>query len=605
VSVYALVVLVPLAGAAVVPFASLLGPRVRYWFANLLGLATAILALSLIPQTGRGTELLTEWIPGLVNLTVFTDALSLFLVLIAGVIGALICLYSVKYMEGQKDLTYYYSMLVLFIGSMIGLALTSNLLILYFFWEVVGLCSYALIGFYYEDPKAARAGMKAFLTTRVGDVGLLVGILVLYFTAGRTFDIPAIMKSVAAGAVPAWALATAAFGFLAGAVGKSAQVPLHVWLPDAMEAPTTISALIHAATMVNAGIYLVARTFPLFSGVAGWAAALCWIGAITAFLAATMALVEPDLKRLLAYSTISQLGYMMLAVGVGGLFASQFHLLSHAVFKALLFLCAGAVIHEAGTRNMYEMGGLGRYMRITAPCFLIGSLALAGIPIFNGFWSKDLIFAAALNGGFIGPLVLAVITAVLTVAYAFRGYYLVFCGTEGPHVHEAPAAMTVPLVTLASGAVLSWLLAGFQSTSLETSGLHVEAMSLGTFLAHTFTEPALLLSLLALACGLLIYWFRRDVGGWLKESAPSVAGAIGCGYGFDALYFAILRGLFAVAAVLRISIEAGLDAVNYLTARLVAWLGHWTRKLQTGDAAFNTLGVVLGLVLILAVIYLV
>jgi len=329
VSPYAWVVLVPLAGAALVPVAGWLGPRVRYLFATAVGIATGVLSLRLIPLVGRGSDLLARWIPGLAHFTVYRDALSLFLVLIAGVIGALIVVYSIKYMEREGGLTRYYSLLLLFIGSMIGLALTSNLLVLYVFWEIVGLCSYALIGFFYEDPKAARAGLKALLTTRVGDVGLLVGILALYFgIQPHTFDLPAIATAVAAGQVSGLAVTVAAFGFLLGAIGKSAQVPLHVWLPDAMEAPTTISALIHAATMVNAGIYLVARMYPVFVPVGGWLEAVVWVGAITAFLAATLALVEPDLKRLLAYSTISQLGYMLMAIGVGGLLASQFHLLS-------------------------------------------------------------------------------------------------------------------------------------------------------------------------------------------------------------------------------------------------------------------------------------
>jgi len=605
VSPYALVTLVPLAGAALVPLAGAFGPRARCIFACVVGFATAGLCLALIPLAQAGTMRVASWIPGLADFTVFTDTLSLFLVLIAGVIGALIILYSVKYMEREDDLTRYYSLLVLFIGAMIGLSLTSNLLILYVFWEVVGLCSYALIGFFYKDPKAARAGMKAFITTRVGDVGLLIGVLTLYFSSQpHTFDLREIAGLVAAGAIPPAALAVAAFGFLAGAVGKSAQVPLHVWLPDAMEAPTTISALIHAATMVNAGIYIMARTYPLFAGVPGWLTAVTWIGAATAFLAAMLALVEPDLKRLLAYSTISQLGYMLLAIGVGGLLASQFHLLSHAIFKALLFLCAGAVIHESGTRDMYKMGGLGRYMRFTAPCFLVGALALAGVPVLNGFWSKDFILASALHGSQYWALALAVITAAITVAYSLRAYHLVFCGAKGPRVHEAHPVMTLPLMVLGFGAVVSWLLFGYQSGSLEATGVAVEAASTGEFIVETVLSPALLLSLLALVAGGYVFWRRRDPGGWVREAAPRLTAVLDAGYGFDRLYLAMVRGLVTCGRATARLFEAGtLDAANYLVARAAAALGRLTRRLQTGDLVFNTLGILLGLVLVLVAIH--
>ncbi|MCL6450757.1 MAG: NADH-quinone oxidoreductase subunit L [Acetobacteraceae bacterium] len=604
-SAYAWVVLVPLAGAALVPLFALAGPTARYTFANLVGFATAGLALALVPLTSAGTGVAFRWLPGLADFSVFRDGLSLFLVLIAGCIGALIVLYSVKYMERERDLTRYYSLLILFIGAMVGLALTSNLLILYVFWEVVGLCSYALIGFFYEDPKAARAGLKAFLVTRVGDVGLLVGILTLYFSVEpHTFDLGRLMELAAQGGIPPVALATAAFGFLFGAVGKSAQFPLHVWLPDAMEAPTTISALIHAATMVNAGVYLVARTSPMFAGVPGWLAAVAWVGVVTAFLSATLALVEPDLKRLLAYSTISQLGYMLFSIGVGGVLASQFHLLSHAVFKALLFLCAGAVIHEAGTRNMYEMGGLGRHMRVTAPCFLVGALALSGVPVLNGFWSKDLVLSAAWHQGQYWPLAVAVLTAVLTAAYSLRAYYLVFCGRKGPEVHEAPAVMTGPLVVLAVGAVLSWLLVGPQSRLLEMVGYAPHAISALELIRETGTSPVLALSLGALALGLGIYAWARDPGARVTGASPALALVLGRAYGFDGLYLWVVRGVVRAGRALLRGLEgAVLDAANYAVSALTVAGGRAGRRVQTGDLNRNLVGVALGLVLMLACLF--
>ena len=268
--------------------------------------------------------------------------------------------------------------------------------------------------------------------------------MALYFgVQPHTFEIQTLIRTAATGGIPPATLAFAGFAMIAGAAGKSAQVPLHVWLPDAMEAPTPISALIHAATMVNAGVYLMARLYPLFAGVPHWSQTLLWIGVVTAFLAGLAALVERDLKRLLAYSTVSQLGFMMFAVGNGGLLAAQFHLVSHAVFKALLFLCAGSVIHAAGTRDMGRMGGFGRTMKVTAAGFAVGACALAGVPFFNGFFSKDMIFAAAYESGNYVPLALAVLTAAMTVAYACKAFVLVFLGPSRAagtraHAGEAP-----------------------------------------------------------------------------------------------------------------------------------------------------------------------
>ena len=469
----------PFLGTALVPLVAKLNAKARTYFAVIIGFLTATVVCLLLPEVWfrKASDLIFtykfNWVPSIgLSFSVYIDPLSVIMALIAGGIGSIVLLYSVKYMNGSAGLTRYYALVLLFIGSMIGLVFVDNLLILYFFWEAVGLCSYALIGFYTTDPKAARAGIKALVTTRVGDIGLLIGIVTLAAGAmtipGADFWNDALSIQYLIGhvsSIPVTTLALAGFCFILGAIGKSAQVPLHVWLPDAMEAPTTISALIHAATMVNAGVYLMARSLPLFINVPGWTETLMWIGVITAILAATMALVEPDLKRVLAYSTVSQLGYMMFGIGLGfsGFTAATFHLMSHAVFKALLFLGAGAVIHSVGTRNMYKMGGLKREMKITYIAMLVGGLSLAGLIPLSGFWSKDLILATAWETGNYLPLVLMVVTAILTAAYTFRMINLVFWGKTHREktAHEAPWQMSTPLILLAIGTIISWLSIGF------------------------------------------------------------------------------------------------------------------------------------------------
>jgi NADH-quinone oxidoreductase subunit L len=345
-----LLIAIPFIGAALIPLVGHFFPKARAWFAVACAALSAAIIISMIPDVwniidiGYAPTYTLLWNDAIgLNLTFYVDALGLLLALVATIIGLLVAIYSVKYMETDEkkyNLSRYYSLVILFIGAMVCLVLTDNLLVLYFFWEIVGLCSYALIGYYYDDPKAAKAGMKAFVTTRVGDTFLLIGIIVLYWQT-KTFSIQGIISAVGNGSISVSSLALPGACFILGAIGKSAQVPLHVWLPDAMEAPTPISALIHAATMVNAGIYLILRVMPIFSEVQYWLLAVGIIGGVTMLMTAIQALVEIDLKRLLAYSTISQLAYLMLAASFGvtyGLFSSSFHLLVHGTFKALLLL---------------------------------------------------------------------------------------------------------------------------------------------------------------------------------------------------------------------------------------------------------------------------
>ena len=596
----ALVILVPVVSAALVPAAHLLGDKFRNAFAVVSSVITAGIALMLIPQIKAGSSFSFEWLPN-IRVGISLDALSVNLVCVAAVIGALIVLYSVKYMEKEDGLLRYYSLVLLFIGSMIGLVLSDNFLTLYIFWEIVGLCSYALIGFFYRDPKAVRAGIKAFMTTRIGDVGLLIGILLLYVNTG-TFNINEIIAQVPA--IPAVILAVAAFGFMLGAIGKSAQVPLHVWLPDAMEAPTTISALIHAATMVNAGVYLMARVFPIFHGVPYWGVTLAWVGAITALLSASMALVEKDLKRILAYSTVSQLGFMMFSIGVGGLFASQFHLMSHAIFKALLFLCAGSIIHAAGTRNVNEMGGLFSKMKITAICFGAGALALMGIPVLNGFFSKDLILAAGYASGNYLPFILICIAAVFTILYSLRTFSKVFLGKEASsHAHDAPWQMTFPLIVLASASLVSWLLGPVFSERLMASGIHVEHLVFAEFMKEIFLSPVTLISLAIITAGLLSYFFRRSIISGMAVVVKPYLFAASSGFWFDKTYTFIIDSFIALSKFTGSFFDEGiLNRFNYAAGNIFFSVSSNLRKVQTGELNLNIAGMVFGIAAVIWII---
>jgi NADH-quinone oxidoreductase subunit L len=407
------------------------------------------------------------------------DPISALMLIVVTVVGFLVMLYSIGYMHRDEGLPRYYAMLSLFLTAMVGVVLADNLLMFFLFWELVGVCSYFLIGFYYARPSAASAAKEAFLVTRVGDVLFLAGIFI-YFVIYTQTD-------------PSWAangflftngngpyltlgnvsntnlLTLAGLFVLAGAAGKSAQFPLDAWLPDAMEGPTTVSALIHAATMVAAGVYLlvVGSLFLGFTSIDDFA--IVAVGGFTTFWAASMAIVHTDIKRVIAYSTVSQLGYMVLAVGAGFAMVGLYQLFTHAFFKALLFLAAGAVIHAVTTQDLFKMGGLGKKMRYTGYAFLVGAFALSGIPPFAGFWSKDDILASVYSQLGAHPeywpfFILAFITVFLTAYYIFRAYFLAFSGErsreEGlsEHAHDPPWTMLVPMLALSAFAILAGML---------------------------------------------------------------------------------------------------------------------------------------------------
>ena len=432
-----------------------------------------------------------------ISIGILMDPLTAIMLLVVTSVSLMVQVYSTGYMAGDSGYARYFAYMSLFTASMIGVVLASNIVQLYVFWELVGLCSYLLIGFWYHRPAAAAAAKKAFIVTRIGDFGFLLAILYLFFNADsfaaqglNPLEINDVYKAVAMGGILTSGVAMwLAVGIFAGAVGKSAQFPLHTWLPDAMEGPTPVSALIHAATMVAAGVFLVARFFPLFemSDVAMNTVAV--IGGVTALFAASMGLVMNDVKRVLAYSTISQLGFMMLALGVGAYGAAIFHLFTHAFFKALLFMGAGSVNHASGTFDMRYMGGLRKHMPWTYWTFLIGGLSLAGIFPLAGFWSKDEILAHAQNNGdVVSQLVfwLAIIAVFMTAFYIFRALFMTFegefkggsetdpdAGDDAGAVDlvESPLAMVVPLAVLGTAAVVAGFLAN-PTTDLGIIPIH-------------------------------------------------------------------------------------------------------------------------------------
>jgi len=542
-------------------------PRLQHTLAVIFSVAAGIAALLLIPF-GKSHALVIFPVGGAFgDFTFSPDGLGVFLAAVATVIGSLAVIFSVDYMHGEQALGRYYAFVLFFIGAMVGLVLTTNLLLMFVFWEITALTSYALISFHNDDPKAVAGGIKALIITQFGGLGLLIGALVLFSHTG-SYDILTFIENPAV--LPAGALAWMAFGCLAAAAAKSAQFPFQTWLPDAMEAPTPISALIHAATMVNAGVYLLARFFPAFAGVPGWREAVMVVGMLSALLAAVMAMVATDLKRVLAYSTVSQLGYMVYAVGTGGIFASQFHLLSHSVFKALLFLAAGAVIHSVGTRDMRQMGGLGKKMPFVRLVFVIGALALAGLPILNGFWSKELILEAGLqNGNPVWMLAVMLLVSGLTAFYTFRMVWLVFYGQPRAelHAHDAGTAMKVALAPLALGTLTTWLLAGsFSQLLAESLPAHkIHGLPTIEILKEVLTAPVTLVALLVIALGLVAWWQRDRLSG-ISRAFKGLAKAAANSFGFEDLNRGVVQVTLAGAEKLR---DTQTGALNWNVASLV------------------------------------
>ncbi len=570
--------------------------------ATLAMAAAFALSVSLLPPVlaethhGHVFQHALVWIPVggvVIEFGILLNGLTLLMLLVVTGVGSLIFLYSLSYMKDDPDVWRFFASLALFAFSMLGIVLSNNLIQTFIFWELVGLSSYLLIGFWFEKESASTAGKKAFLTTRVGDVGMMIGILLIFgfFAAGGhgTFNFLEMQTHLGSlQAAPAWFTAAVLLLFM-GVMGKSAQAPLHVWLPDAMEGPTPVSALIHAATMVAAGVFLLARLDFLFFASATASTVIAWIGVITAFLAATIAVVQNDIKKILAYSTLSQLGYMVMALGLHATEAGMFHLMTHAFFKALLFLGAGSLIHAFHTQTIWQMKtpGLLKKMPVTAGTFVIGTLALMGIPPLSGFFSKEAILAAASHGP--APLfVLSLAVVFLTSFYMGRLMTALFPGAKGQenssaHVHEADWRIQIPLIVLGVLSVAGgWIPVG------QFLGIHHhEAHELGLLFFLSIGLAAA-----GFIAAVLIYRATGPAGpsGGLKPLRVS-AGLLERKYFFDDFYDWIIRyvqdGLARVLDWLErwIVVEGGVNQ----TGRFTRTCGDVLRKLQTGMVQFYAL----------------
>ncbi len=597
-----LVIALPLLGAVFLHF---FGRYMREpwsgWLASGAIASSFVVALiAAIPffQGGESgsTVLLWEWMPAIgANLEMLWDPLAAFMTLIVTGVGALIHVFAIGYMHGDERIPRFFTYLNLFAASMLILVLAGNYAMLFLGWELVGLSSYLLIGFWFVRPSAASAAKKAFIVNRIGDFGFLIA-LMLVFTAFGTLSYTGVFER--AGAELTTGLATAiALLIFVGAAGKSAQIPLYVWLPDAMEGPTPVSALIHAATMVTAGIYLIARSAAIFELSPIAQTIVATIGVLTALWAATIAVSQRDIKRVLAYSTISQLGYMVLAVGTTAYVAGLFHLMTHAFFKALLFLGAGSVIHAMnGEQDMGKMGGLFKKMPVTGIMMAIATAAITGIPPFAGFWSKDEILASVFErGGWFSVLwIVGLVTAVITGFYMMRLFMLVFFGKsqwdENVDPHESPRVMTVPLIFLAAlvtfGGLINTPLRLTLESFLEPS---FELISLQHPPENVWTLVVLaLLSVLAGAAGIFAAWllYRRPAEDWqrFEVGLQPIWGWWEDAYGVDDLYGRTLVApgkKAATAAAFGFDVPVIDGAVNGV-GRVVRGIGAWARPLQTG-----------------------
>ena len=560
-----------------------------------------------------------------VNLGVRLDGLTAVMLVVVTSVSLLVQVFSFGYMDGDPGRGRYFADMALFTTSMLGLVLADNLFMIFMFWELVGLCSYLLIGFWFHKPSAAAAAKKAFIVTRIGDLGLLAGMLLIW-AEGGTFQVDEIQKLALEGALSASTVTWFGLGLFAGAAGKSAQFPLYVWLPDAMEGPTPVSALIHAATMVAAGVYLMARFFPILEVSHDAATTVAWIGGITALMAATIALVQTDLKRVLAYSTVSQLGYMMLALGVFGYVAAMFHLFTHAFFKALLFLGSGSVNHSTNTFDMRKMGGLRTSMPITFWTFLIGALSLAGIFPLAGFWSKDEILAHAWDENralwYIGAGV-----AFLTAFYMFRAIFMTFFGSyrggepvdhddEDSHFHGDPArphesawVMTLPLVILAVAAISAgWFnAAGFtHEFGSLIEGALPDAHGVEPEFDWWIAGSSSVIAVLGIGVAYAIYYKKWVASSDIRAMGLPLAGLFESKYLLDVIYEKLLvKTLFQRGwnRLLELNDVYVVDGLVNGSARFTRHVSGRLRLLQTGQLQAYGAILVAGVIAVVLAVY--
>ena len=561
-----------------------------------------------------------------VNLGVRVDGLTAVMLVVVTTVSVLVQLYSTGYMDGDPGEGRYFAHMCLFTFSMLGLVLADNLFQIFIFWELVGLCSYLLIGFWFHKPSAAAAAKKAFIVTRIGDLGLLAALLLIFRELGN-FDVAQIQAWAGgdvAGHVPTQTIVTLfALGIFAGAAGKSAQFPLHVWLPDAMEGPTPVSALIHAATMVAAGVYLVARFFPVFEASTDAQHTVAWIGGITALIAATIALVQTDFKRVMAYSTISQLGYMMMSLGLLGYVAAIFHLFTHAFFKASLFLGTGSVNHSTNTFDMRKMGGLKRFMPITYWTFMIASLSLAGIFPLAGFWSKDEILLDAWreNRALWG---IGLSVAFMTAFYMFRAIFLTFHGEykggepvdhhdednhfhgDPAHPHESAWAMTVPLILLSIPAIgAGWFVYHESFAHFIEHALPVMPEPEDSF-KWSIAISSTIVALAGIGTAYAIYMKKWVTSESIRTTAAPLAIIFENKYFLDRLYEDVfVKQIFQNGwnRLLEANDRYVVDGLVNGSARAAREASTRLRGIQTGQLQSYGLGIAAGVVVIVVAIY--
>ncbi len=640
-----LIPLLPILGFA---FTALFGRRLQLrfgrWAAEIVpvGLVIAVWVIAMIivvpalqhidpfpADKGLDVKLWT-WIPAgslQVDMGFHVDALTACLLIVVTTIGMLVHIYSIGYMAHDKATWRFFAYLNLFMFSMLILVLANNWLLVFGGWELVGLSSYSLIGFWYERRSAALAAKKAFIVNRVGDVGFALGIMAIFVNTGTLNIQESLAKLTAPGAALTIPLTVVALLVFAGAMGKSAQFPLHVWLPDAMEGPTPVSALIHAATMVNAGVYLIARANPLFSASTEAMVVVAGIGIFTAILAASIAFTQTDIKRVLAFSTLSQLGYMFAALGVGAYTAAIFHLMSHGFFKGLLFLGSGSVIHSVdGEQDMNRMGGLWRRIPVTHATMLVGTIAIAGIPPLAGFFSKDEILGEAFKNGFTWVWAIGVIVAVMTAFYMWRLMGKTFYGEShvdpsvAPKVHESAWQMTLPLVLLAIpsiglGMVIGWplgngLLVGWLKPVFEASEQTLAFVKAETFFGLPVDTALIAISVIAATAGLLTGWFLFAVPGRgrvRQKQIDAISNANGATrfiyrgslnkWWFDELNdLLFIRIGGRVAAFLWWFDRTIVDGTVNGVGTVVKDAGTGLRQIQTGRVQNYALGIAIGLI---------
>jgi NADH-quinone oxidoreductase subunit L len=594
-----------------------------------LSLIFALVVIADIVADPKATQVvLFDWMavgPLSVQMGFLADPLSAMMLLVVTGVGFLIHIYSIGYMHGDPGYYRFFAYLNLFMFFMLVLVTGNNYLVMFVGWEGVGLSSYLLIGFWFERKSAADAGKKAFVVNRIGDAGFLLGVFLIYTTFGTFTYLDVFQRAPEASTAIITAITLCLF---LGAMGKSAQIPLYVWLPDAMEGPTPVSALIHAATMVTAGVYMVVRSHVLYQLAPISAEFVAIIGGLTAIFAASIGLVQNDIKRVLAYSTVSQLGYMFLGAGVGGFIAAIFHLVTHAFFKGLLFLASGSVIHAlGGEQDMRKMGGLGPHLPITSRVFFVGAIAIAGIPPFAGFWSKDGVLADAFKSGHYLLWFIGVVGAFMTAFYMFRLIYMTFYGASHVdpdalhHVHESPPIMTVPLILLAILSVVGGLILGVPpehgwihrflgavvghgvvthaSSGVAEAASAVEGQ-VGGGAFHALDALLMIISVTVGALGWGLAWFmytkRTDIPDRLAETYKDTYELLLNKYWVDELYeFVFVRGAKALANLFwgfddRV-IDGAVNGASHMTIQTSAESGRF--DLQTIDGSVNGLSVVI------------